>query len=73
MEVIMGKIIVLNGKGHEVETEDLKAVAMRLLKEGYQFWQNVGTGDAIELGTQVAAKNVTARMVLVAMKPLAGG
>ena len=69
----MGKIIVLNGKGHETVTEDLTATAMRLLEEGYQFWQNVGTGDALELGEQVKAKKVTDRMTLVAMKPLAGG
>ena len=69
----MGKIIVLNGKGHEVETEDLKAVAMRLFKDGYQFWQNVGAGDAIALGEQVKAKRVTDQMTLVAMKPIAGG
>lgn len=66
-------ITILNSKGHEVITEDVQSVAMKLFQEGYTFWTNVGAGGGVELGERVKVGSVTEDANLVALKPLAGG
>lgn len=66
-------MIVLNHKGHEVVTTDLRKKAMELFEEGYRFYENEGKGEKIELGDAVPAKKITDKMSLVAMRQLSGG
>jgi len=59
--------------GHEVVTEDLKATAMRLLEQGYNFWENQATDESVVLGNPIAPNAITDYMNVVAMRQMSGG
>ena len=69
----MGKMIVLNHRGHEVIEIDLKEKAMELLETGYNFYENVGKGEALELGRRIKANKITDKHSLIAIRQISGG
>mgnify|MGYP001614493039 CR=1 FL=1 len=69
-----GKLIVLKG-GDTTITENKQAEAMKLLKEGYQFWTLVEQGQERILGRQVKPQEIVEEddVDYIGMRPLAGG
>ena len=61
------------GKGHEIVTEDIVNTAMKMLQQGYQFWENLGNENKIELGNQVKITDIVETKSYFAMSPRAGG
>lgn len=64
----MGKLIVLKG-GHQVITENMKAEAMRLWKEGWLTYTLVDGA----LGEQVAPEEIDTEKDYIALWPMSGG